>query len=109
MDAKNFELGAVRAAPEGANYLGNVAFAYRPSEFQNVRVTHSVEVDGEWKNYTDAEIEGARIVRVRSAFLCKSKNGELYVRASGIDVPWDVSRAVGEAAFAEIGKRKAER
>jgi len=109
MDGHHFELSSVRPAPERATYIANVSFAYRPSEFQAVQVTHGVEVDGKWKNYIDAEIEGARVVRVRSTFLCRSKSGELYVRAQGVDVPWNLSRAVGEAAFKELEQRKAER
>ena len=107
MENKQFEIAAVHAAPEGASYLGQVSFAYRPSEFQAIKISHSNEKDGEWKEYVDAEIEGARMVRIKSAFLSRSKKqNELYVRAQGIDIPWAVCRAVAEAAFVELEKKK---
>ena len=104
MNVVDFEVSSVRPAPAGANYLGTITFAFRPSEFEPVRITHSSEVDGKWVTYTDAEIDGARIVRVRSAFLCRSKAGELYVRASGLNVPRAVSHKVAEVAMAELDK-----
>ena len=102
MSTNQFEILGVKPAPEEANYLGKVSFAYRPSEMQSVRITRSAEVDGKWRSYTEAEIEGARIVRVRSAFLCRSKGGDLYVRSGTVDVPWDLSLEVATQAFARL-------
>ncbi len=100
MSANQFEIVGVKPAPEGANYLAKVSFAFRPGEMQPVRITRSAEVDGKWRSYTEAEVDGASVVRVRSAFLCRSKAGEPYVRCSSVDVPWDLTRAVATQALA---------
>lgn len=108
MDSTHFEILGVRAAPADANYLAKVSFAFRPSEFEPLRITRRVETGGEWKTFTDAEIDGARMVRIRSAFLRRSQKGDLYVQASGVDMPWDISRAVADEAFCrfEAGARE---
>jgi hypothetical protein len=102
MVSPQFEVLAVRPAPQGANYIAKVSFAFRPSEFEPIRVTRRVKGEKEWHTYTDAEIDGARAVRIRSAFLRRSEKGELYVQTSGVEVPWSVSRQVAEAAFQRL-------
>jgi hypothetical protein len=97
MESTQFEVLSVRPAPAGANYLARIAFAYRPSDFEPLRITHRAERNGKWTTYTDAEIDGARAVRVRSAFMRRSEKGDLYVQAQGIELPWAISRAVADA------------
>ena len=102
MGSPQFEIVGVKPAPDGAKYLAKIAFAFRPSEMQPVRISRSAEVDGEWRTFTEAEIDGARVVRVRSAFLCRSKNQELYVRCSSVEVPWELSKAIAAEAFRSV-------
>lgn len=97
-----FEIATVKPAPTGANYIARVAFAYRPSDMYPLRITHSVEKADGYRNYTDAEIDGATRVRVNSAFLRKSQKGDLYVQVNGLDLPWDLSKAVAEAAYQQL-------
>ncbi len=103
MDSARFEILTVHPAPKDASYLGRVNFAFRPSEFEPLKITRRVETSNDkWQTYTDAEIDGARIVRVRSAFVRRSKKGELYVQTSGVDIPWDISRTVADEAFSRL-------
>jgi hypothetical protein len=102
MSEKTFEILGVKAAQAGATFLAKVSFAFRPSEFEPVKVTRDFESDGKWKTATVAEIDGARTVRVRSAFLRRSKKGELYVQGMSIDVSWDLNRSIADAAFARL-------
>lgn len=102
MDSNSFEILGVRTAPADAKYLAKVSFAFRPSAFEPLRITRRAEVGGEWRTFTDAEIDGAQIVRIKSAFVRQSQKGELYVQTSGVDIPWEISRAVADEAFSRI-------
>lgn len=98
----DFDIASVKPAPSGANYIARVGFAFRPSDMYPLRLTRSVEKSDGYHNYIDAEIEGAKLVRVNSAFLRKSKKGDLYVQLQGLGIPWDLSRAVAEAAYQRL-------
>jgi len=102
MNKTTFEILGVNRAPERASYLAKVSFAFRPSEFGSVRITRSVKDEKGWHSYTDAEIEGARMVRVRSAFVRRSQKGELYLQQGTIDVPWETRRSVAEEAMRRL-------
>lgn len=98
-NSHQFEITSVRAAPAGATYLGLIGFAYKPSLFHPVKITRSVERDDGWKKFVDAEIDGAKTIRIQSAFLRRSQKGQLYVQSNQIDLQWDLQRAVAEKAF----------
>ena len=102
----DFEIRSVQAPKvDNANFLGKVSFAFVPSRLQPLRITSSYKPDGEdaYRDRIEAEIDGAAVVRVNTAFLKRSKNGDYYVNVpSGIDLPWDLSKAIGAAAWAQL-------
>jgi hypothetical protein len=97
----DFEITSAKPSPvgSGSNFLGIVSFAYVPSKHYPVTLKRSVEKDGNWKDFTIAEIEGAKTVRVRSAIIRTSQKGELYTHVQGLDLPWDLSKRIAETAL----------
>ena len=74
-----FEITSVKPAKDGGKWLGTVRFAYRPSEFEPVKVIQRAKTPRDQTKYVNAEIDGARIVRIHTAFLHSGKNGDPYV------------------------------
>ena len=93
-----FQIQSVKPAPPNANYYGKVTFIFQVSRLDQLAITHSVERNDGWRNYTDVEICGDAIVRVRSGFLRISKNGEMYVQVPNFKIPWNISNQVAQAA-----------
>lgn len=112
MSEDGFSVLSVRRAREGSDFIGFVKFAYRPSSLFPVQLTHSVRDENDetrWKNYVDAEVEGASVVRVNSAFLCESKKspGVYFVRCQGLNVPWDLACRVGGDSYRRLESESA--
>lgn len=102
MQAQPFEILSLRPSKDDANYIAQISFAFRPSDFEPLKVTRRAKSGDKWMTYVDAEIDGARSVRVRSAFLRMSDKGELYIQSNGIQIPWKVSQAVSQAASEQL-------
>lgn len=99
---EQYEIQRVKPAPKGATYVAMISFAFRPSPMLPLKVTDSSKTEGKWRNYTQAEIDGAQTVRVRTAFVRESKDGQMFVQVPHLDVPWDLAKAIGEEVYRRL-------
>lgn len=102
MQNQPFEILSLRPSKDEASYIAQISFAFRPSDFEPLKVTRRVKTGDKWTTFVDAEIDGARTVRVRSAFLRQSDKGELYVQTNGLQIPWKVNQMVSQAAHEQL-------
>lgn len=99
-----FEITSVKPSPvgSGSNFLGIASFAYVPSKHYPVKFKKAVEKNGKWTDYIVAEVDGGKTVRVPSAIIRTSQKGELYTHVHGLDLPWDLSKQIAEAALQKM-------
>ena len=106
----DFEIASVKTFNEGQSEkeFTKVAFAFKPSGMYPTKITRSYKSDKKESGYGEAvemEFEGATLIRVKSSFLRRSKNGDLFIQVpAGLDLNWDLSRAIAEAAADRLGK-----
>lgn len=86
------------------------SFAFAPPKLSPVKVKSSYEVEGKdgkkHRDRVDAEIDGAHAVRINTAFVRTSKQGELYIWIPcGIDIPWQLSTKIAQECVDMLDER----
>lgn len=103
------ELLAFYPAKQGANWWGQVDFAYTPAKLAPVKITRDYNKGSQdkpdWQTAVVAEIDGGTVVRVKGAFCKTSKDDKAYLQCQGVEVPYEVTREILRLAVIEFNKR----